>query len=298
MRLTIMSQNVKIRSVSEGRWPGLVTTIRQVQPDVLMLRECDWLGGVDRDHIARGGAKAASARALALLRGPWNRRSAESAWGMRLRVAPSHQVPVAVAWRPDVVTLLGCETTYSRTDFHHGYRAARCDVGLDVPLVAISAHLSPYSTDAAAHEAQILAARIHRFDGVGVLAGDINHMPLGDPEPDWSQVQPDNRSARCVPRLNENDPWWANRRVGQVLRDADLTDVAAHLADQRAEPALRAPTGTHGGIRVDPAHVTKALAPVVDYWRVEGSGDYSDHYGIAFVLDLDLIDRDALRTYT
>ena len=49
---------------------------------------------------------------------------------------------------------------------------------------------------------------------------------------------------------------------------------------------------------VDQAHVTPALAPtIVDYWRVD-PGEYSDHFGIALTLDLDLIDWSKTRDHT
>lgn len=92
--------------------------------------------------------------------------------------------------------------------------------------------------------------------------------------------------------------WTSNLLVGQVLRNAGMVDVAAYLADQRDEPALRAPTGVHGGVRVDQAHVTAALVPAIsDYQRIDPAG-HSDHYGIVCTLQLDRIDHDALRPYT
>jgi hypothetical protein len=128
------------------------------------------------------------------------------------------------------------------------------------------------------------------------VVGDINHYPLGDPEPDWERVQPYNRASRCLPRAGAGDPWRANPIVGQVLREGGLLDVAGHLADQRGEPALRAPTGRHGGMRVDQAHVTSALRDAIqDYWRVDGP---ADHWGIACVLDLARVDLSRLRDYT
>jgi len=86
-----------------------------------------------------------------------------------------------------------------------------------------------------------------------------HYCPLGDPEPDWSTIQPYNRLARCLPRTSPQDPWQANTIVGQTLYSGGFTDVASHLADQRNDPTLRRPTGKHGGIRNDQIHVTRYL---------------------------------------
>ncbi len=59
----------------DGRWAGLVEIIRETQPHLLMLQECDWLA--HRDQAAHE-------------------------LGMCLVVAPSWHLPTAVAWDPDV----------------------------------------------------------------------------------------------------------------------------------------------------------------------------------------------------
>jgi endonuclease/exonuclease/phosphatase family metal-dependent hydrolase len=165
-----------------------------------------------------------------------------------------------------------------------------------VPLVVISTHLTPYSADQAACEAQLLAARVYRHGGLGLIAGDINHPAFDDEEPDWSKVKPYNRSARCARRTG-NEPWRSNRIVGQTLRDAELTDIAAHLADQRGEDSLRAPTGKAGLLRVDQVHVTPALVPAIrDYRRLESP--FSDHHGVVCEFDLEAIDQARVFAYT
>ena len=206
---------------------------------------------------------------------------------MRLAVAPSRRLPTAVAWNPDVLSLVDYETTYAE-DLHHGYCAPRFTLpGLHVPLVAISAHLTPYSAQAAAQEAQLLNARTYRHSGVAVIAGDINHVPLSDLEPDWTLVQPYNRASRCRRRKSVDEPWQSDPIVGEVLRDADFVDVVA-----------AGPTGKAGLVRVDQAHVTPALTPAIaDYWVVD-PGSCSDHYGIAIKLDLEHVDQARVPEYT
>ncbi|MBP2055433.1 endonuclease/exonuclease/phosphatase family metal-dependent hydrolase [Streptomyces griseochromogenes] len=277
MILTAMSQNIQIGAHQDGRWEELVGAIRDVDPDLLLLQEVEWLAGPEQAKAAREGL------------------------GMNLVVAPSRQMNPAVAWKPGVLEWLDTDTRYSATDMHHGYCSLQLrPLGLakewPVPLVAISTHLTPYSVEAAGQEAQLLIARAYRFGGIGLVGGDINHMPLGDEEPDWSLIPPYNRSSRCHRRKSSTDPWCGNRLVGEVFRDGDMTDVAAHVADSRPDPSLRALTGKGGQLRVDQFHVTPALAPAIrDYRRVDTK---ADHYGIVATFDLDQVDLAAISTYT
>ncbi|MEV8333832.1 endonuclease/exonuclease/phosphatase family protein [Streptomyces niveus] len=266
-----MSQNAQYGADEDGRWKGLVDVIRAVGPDLLALQEVDWL------------------------RHWWKRRRAERALGMRIVVAPSRQFNVAVAWNPAALRLLGTDTRYSKSDMHHGYCAPRFQpLGLEgesPPLVFASTHLTPYSVEAAAQEAQLLGARLYRYGGLGLGVGDFNHLPLGDDEPDWAQVQAHNRASRCLRRRSAGDPWRGNRLVGEVLRDGDLTDVCSHVAQRLGDPSLRQLTGKAGLIRTDQAHATPAVVPAIrdDYRRVD-PGQYADHWGIAFGLDLNRVD--------
>ncbi|WP_149829076.1 endonuclease/exonuclease/phosphatase family protein [Streptomyces tailanensis] len=279
MKLTVMSQNVQYGAFEDGRWEGLVEIIRDVDPQLLCLQEVDALADPERAESIR------------------------KALGMELVVAPSKYLPTALAWDPAVWEWAGTETKYSLTEMHHGYCTLQLrPLGLatdwPVPLVAISTHLNPYSAQAAAVEAQLLCARAYRHGGIGFIAGDINHMPLGDPEPDWSLVQPYNRTSRCLRRQHPDDPWQGNRIVGQTLRDGDFTDVAAHLADLHRDPELLQSTGRHGLLRVDQAHVTQPLVPAIrDYCRVDPK-EYADHFGVVFTLDLDLVDLSHIRDFT
>lgn len=161
-----MSQNIQYGAAAEGRLPGLYDAVRKVIPDVLLLQEA------------------------ADLTDPRLRQEAGEAMGMRIEIAPSRNLPVAVAWNPDTLAKAGVESTYA-DDLHHGYCAVRFRIpGLREPLVVVSTHLTPYSADRAAQEASLLAARVYRYGGAGLLGGDVNHPTFDDPEPDWSLVPP------------------------------------------------------------------------------------------------------------
>jgi len=267
--LTGMSQNAQYGAAWDGRWQAMVKIIRGVRPDFLLLQEVDWLAD------------------------PNAAEAAEQALDMRLSVAPSRNLPTAVAWNPAVLEHLGTETKYS-TEMHHGYCAAQFQPRgqkLPVPLVAISTHLTPYSAEAAAQEVQLLIARAYRHGGIAMIGGDINHVPLHDPEIDWERVQPYNRTSRCLPRVREDSPWIGNRIVGQRLRDGEFTDVAAHFGDTQ-------PTGKAGLLRVDQAHGTPAMRPALRSYRRVDSRSASDHWGIAWTVDLTAIDTERVRAYT
>jgi hypothetical protein len=275
--LTVASLNLQYGAAVQGRWPDHVAIIRGVSPHLILLQECDWLADVGH----------ATQAALDL--------------GLTVEVAPSAGLPTAVAWDPGRLNRIGCDTHYA-TRLHHGYCAPRFEVlGLDdplpVPLVAISTHLIPTSAEQAAAEAALVGSRAYRYGGLGLVGGDINHCPLHDPEPDWDTAQPYHRMARCRRRSRDDEPWQANRIVGQTLRDGSFTDVAAHVAERRADPSLLRATA-RGGIRCDQAHVTPALAPTIEDYRPVDTGGASDHDLIAFTLDLTRIDRSRLREHT
>ncbi|WP_331732640.1 hypothetical protein OG613_48330 (plasmid) [Streptomyces sp. NBC_00015] len=270
--LTVMSQNAQYRADRDGRWESLIEVIRDVAPHLLLLQEVDWLADPDKAEAA------------------------EHALGMKLVVAPSRNLNTAVAWDPAVLERLDTDTKYSATDMHHGYCAPRfTPLGLGqqipAPLVAISTHLTPYSAEVAATEAQLLIARAYRYGGVGIVAGDINHCPLEDPEIDWEAVQPYNRTSRCLPRDSTDEPWRGNRIVGKRFRDGEFTDVGGHFKDRQA-------TGKAGLLRVDQAHVTPALRPALRSYKRVDPGSASDHYGISWELDLEAVDPTLIRAYT
>jgi hypothetical protein len=274
--LVIVSQNLQYGALKDSagrpddRWGDLREAILEAGPDVVLLQEAvGW-----RDF---GSAQVARA---------------ERELKMRLHIASSgsggHTV---VGHRPDI-PWTSHDDRYSRRTLH-GFCQVLLDIGLDKPLSATSAHLDPYSADAAAQEAQLILSRSYRYGGIGLIGGDINHLPADpdtDPEPDWETVMPYNRSSRTIPSA-PGEPVVGNRVVGKTFRQGALTDVAAYLARLGDGSGRCAPTG-HGDIRVDQFHITPALVPALaEYDRLDKSG--SDHHGIRMVLDTDLIDVSA-----
>ncbi|RSM64024.1 hypothetical protein DMB66_21160, partial [Actinoplanes sp. ATCC 53533] len=145
MKLRIVTQNVEAGAAAQNRWAALAAAINDLQPQLVMLQEVDWLTN------------------------PSAIRAAEWDLGMRLLVAKSRHMPTAIAWDSDRLTLRDSHTDTQHKTWH-GYCLASFDLtGIDLPcqFVAISAHLNPSSAAAAAIEAQIIGTRAYRHDGLG-----------------------------------------------------------------------------------------------------------------------------------
>lgn len=260
--LTVMSVNLRY-GADNDRWRRLANLIHDASPQILLLQE------------AVGWADDGNQRLS----------TAQRDLGMRGQIAPSRTgFHTGILINEDALEWREWITKYNHTSLHGHAELTVTAPGLSKPLVVISAHLTPYSADTAAQEAQVLIGRAHRTGGHGLIGGDINHVPPGDTEPPWDQVPAHDRAARTVAA----DPVpRANHIVGQVLARGDLVDVAAHLADQRNDTSLRAWTGHIGMVRTDQIHITKALLPaLVDYQRID-TKPWSDHDAVVATLDLE-----------
>src|SRR3569833_2199886 len=278
-----MSQNIcrggdrDIYGRPEDRWSKMSAIIREIDPHILLLQE------------AWGFAKTLP--------------------GMRMLIAPSRTGCNIGAYREDTLRLakprwethLGYLTAYGfgiAAFALPGMTAAPANVQDriarpegELRLAVTSVHLTPYSAAAAAQEAQLLLSRSYRHDAIGLLGGDINHLPADpefDPDPDWSKVPEYNVGSRTNPS-EPDEPIAGDRIVGRTLRQGQMTDVALHLAKKNNDRSLCAPTG-HGGIRVDQFHVTPALVPAICGYRTVDPQGYSDHSGILTTIDTELVD--------
>jgi endonuclease/exonuclease/phosphatase family metal-dependent hydrolase len=266
-QLTIMSVNLH-NGAPEPRWSGITEQVRAVNPHVLMLQEA--VGWADDD-----GARLAVA---------------QQDLGMVGGLAPSRTgFHTGVLVDPAVVQVEQVVEKYAHVPLHGCREVVVRLHGVPEPVVLISAQLTPYSAFAAADEARLLVARAHRqraagkLEGLGIVAGDINHVPLGDPAPVWDEVSAPDRAARAVVVDGELRP---NYAVGHVFAAGAMTDVAAHLAEQHGDPTLRAITGWAGQVRTDQVHVTAPLVPAVTGYRSIDMRPFTDH--AAVVVDLDL----------
>jgi hypothetical protein len=270
--------------VPEDRWPSLADRINSAaeRVDVVLLCEVvDW-------H--QYGHKQLS-RAMADL-------------GLdALPLAPSKSgYGTAVLYRPEVLGRWARWNTDFALETLHGFGVASFNVpGLPQPLSFIPVHFTPFDADAAISEANLAATRGYKYGPFAVMAGDCNFPPAASrhPLPDYSEMRPYNLGSRTLlPRgdLIPGEEWEPDRRVARKLVQNGYVDVAWHLFEKTKDQALLAPTGTDD--RIDQAWVTGPLADAVsDYRLLDQPPGASDHHGLAFTLDTDLIARDNLWEY-
>lgn len=281
MKLRVASLNMSYGAVQEGRWPGLARLVRKVRPDILALQECrGWV--MDGYRMARQAAEVL---------------------GMEIRVgrcpqgrSPEETGETAIAWRPELELAAFEDHVF---DVSRGYSLGVFRVPGDDLVAVASVHASPYSREQALIDSLPMAARVRRWGGIGIAAGDFNQPGLHQPPPDWSQLMPYNRANRGIPAdpLEPwNGPWGVDLTLALRMRAAEMIDVAAHLALVRQDKRLLAATG-RGQMRVDHIYVVRALAPgILDYGLVDTQG-LSDHALIWTDLDLEKVDRSQLQEY-
>lgn len=170
----------------------------------------------------------------------------------------------------------------------HGFGVAGFDIGLPRVLSVVSAHLDPFSCGRAMDEAELLAVRAYRRGPYAIIGGDCNYPSAFGREPDYSKMRPYNMAARTT-LDSPNDNPVPDRRVGKMFVKNDFFDVAYEVYKKTRNESLLDRTAKSD--RVDQFWVSKPLQPaIVDYWIADDPTEASDHKGIVFQLDTDLID--------
>ena len=123
----------------------------------------------------------------------------------------------AVLWRPDMT--LKTWTDYRHWPWHHGCGVAELDVGARQPLQVAVTHLSPFSPDQRAHEAQLLGALAPSPDRWMIVGADLNAPSAEAPEPYADQ---DPRGRHQLHQRIVSDIWPAGSDVAPVDRRAAL----------------------------------------------------------------------------
>jgi endonuclease/exonuclease/phosphatase family metal-dependent hydrolase len=279
MVLRIMSQNLRHGALQDAdgrgddRWSGIADIIRDLNPDILCLQEVQgW-----RERNARQVFRA------------------ERDLGMRIAgwipiTASLGGTLVMYRHQPGVLEQVQWEH-HNQSTVYKGLTVPVFDTGHPTPLAVVSVHLTSISAATAEEEALWIASRAHRYGGLGVMAGDINHHPaVDDGHPDPPELPSLNVGARFT--HNAAGELVADRRVAHALMRDRMVDAAAHLAHTRGDASYLAPA-SGGRLRVDQVWVSSPLEPaIVDYHRLPHS--YSDHHAIAVDLDLDQVDYTAI----
>lgn len=264
--MRLLSMNLEYSSAWENEnLAEVADLVVEVDPDVIAIQECP-----------------AEERLQAL----------QDLLGYDYRFGPSSTgLHTALLWRPGIVEEVGGDKYAGGRATWHGFTSSTLRApGWPCAITFVSAHLIPHDVDRAMGEARFLQTRVRRQGWPGVLVGDINHLPLMGPEPDWDQVPEHNRASRTILDPDRPDEIRGDRTVGLALTRGGLVDVAAHRAEQTGDETLLEHTGVHGLVRVDQAWVTRQLAPAITgYERLDHRG-LTDHHPIMVDLDLDLLD--------
>lgn len=283
MQLTVAVQNLGLGGLKDGdgnpedRWPLLAERINSAadRVDVVLLCEVvDW-------HLYGHKQLARALRDLDLDAAP---------------LAPSRSgIGTALLYRRETLGRWSRHNPDFGTEVLHGVAVTSFDIeGLPAPLSFVPVHFTPFSAEQALIEANYAATRGYKYGPFSVLSGDCNYAPAASshPLPEFTEMRPYNLGSRTLLPDGDMDVSHTpepDRRVARKLVQNGYVDVAWHLYEKTKDEALLAPTGTDD--RIDQAWVSSPLADAVsDYRLLDQPADASDHHGLVFTIDTDLID--------
>lgn len=282
MILTFVSQNLYyggLRGVdgdTEDRWTELVKRIKSAnetlgEPDFVLLQEAwGW-----KDYGNRQVARAKNDLGLEALPLPHS---------------PCENPPV-LFYKPSTVgTWQYWDDKYTDL-FNHGGGFAAFDVGLGSLLTVSSLHLDAFGIDRALQEIEVVIPRAYRNGPLAVLGGDFNYTSSRSPDPDYVGIPPYNVALRTKLDTEPGEPLKPDRRVGQKLERAGFVDVAQYMFDKTGDEKYQTPTGNYPVDRIDQFWVSSQLAAgIINYQILDTPESASDHKGVAFQIDTNLID--------
>jgi hypothetical protein len=276
MRLTFIAQNLKFGGFwgddgeHQDRWPELLKRFKSVltPPDFLLLTEA-------RDWEKQGhGPLAQAMHDLDM---------------DALPLAPSKSGQhAALLYRRETVGRWKHWNTAYTQEVTQSFGVAAFDVGLPALISVLPVHLTPFGKDKALEEAALISSRAYRHGPLAIIGGDINYSPAHGPEPNFEKMRPYHYSSRTIISNDPNEPLKTDRRVGLTFQRAGFIDVAWHMYKKTGNDKYLSNTGPED--RVDQFWVTKPLANgIVDYWLINNPESATDHAGIGFILDTDLV---------
>jgi hypothetical protein len=271
-----MSQNLQFGGLRDGegepenRWPQLHERITSVKDIDLLLLQETW--GWDK-YGQKQLAQACNELNLEALPLPPSSNGNGPALLYRQETLGRWQ-----RWNDD----------YSSKTFT-GFGVAAFEIGLPSLLSVSSVHTTPLSSDLALQEMGLITTRAYRYGPFAIIGGDCNYAPAHGPDPDYSTMRPYNVAARTLLSDPANSERTPDRRQAWKLEQAGFVDVAWHMYQKTKDEKYLARTASDD--RIDQFWVSQPLAPaIVDYQVIDEPKDASDHKGIAFQLDTELID--------
>jgi endonuclease/exonuclease/phosphatase family metal-dependent hydrolase len=278
LRLASCNMNFAgVRNGDDSRWQASITTLRDWDPDVVLLQEM----------AAPGGATAGLHAHL------W--RTANEL-GMTPLLGPPG--PLSVTGNHPAI-LVGGELTILDAGpplwgSGGGPLPSWCYAQLRVsgiahPVGTYSVHLPARSADEQRSQAQRLASVIAQKGEIAIAGGDWNSFPrTGAALRDLNDMPPHLRPPRMHTRpgpggVIELEP---NYDVDDILTGTGLTDAAASLPPERRDPPDLSATSIHDNGRIDRFYLTQGLpAAAEDYIQSETSG--SDHHALLLIISRD-----------
>jgi endonuclease/exonuclease/phosphatase family metal-dependent hydrolase len=196
--------------------------------------------------------------------------------------APRTHCHLGLLWQKDITQLDG--TAY-QWHLWHGLGLASFDVGAKRPLRVAVTHLGPWDPQHRFGEARDVAWLAKRRFAT-IVGADWNSLPMGDPEPDWTPLSPDQIEHHVLWNPDPSAPLQTDRRPAQLLDRVGLTDAATHLG------VPWQPTAGHMGTdvfrRPDAFRCSELVLPALRGYRVHDSPDIrelSNHLPIELTAD-------------
>lgn len=240
--------------MGDRRWPHLVEVIRSVQPDVLVLNECNYfeLNRFQRFHRM------------------------ERALGMRgLFALAETGFHVAIFMRREVEVI----EHGAASSVHHAMLEAK--LVLDgMPITVVGVHLCPFGGQNRVAEAELLT-RVAKPDEWVFIAGDMNAISRIDA----SRMKVDEWAARRQARHLFPGTREIDTRAMSVLEGAGLVDLGAAAGICKAPTALTSLIPGHESyrVRIDYVFGSERVAAGLRHAEViqtEIAERASDHYPV------------------
>lgn len=285
MILTFVSQNLLFGGLRDGdgnhqdRWPELHQRIDSLESkaDFVLIQET-W-GWEDYGHKALVRAR--------------NDLGMES---MPLPPSPDNN-GVGLLYRQQTVGPWQKWSIDHAELLQHGFGVAAFDVGLSNLLTVMSVHLDAFGSNRALQEIEVVNNRAYSNGPFAVLGGDFNYTSSRSPNPnyDYEGLPPYNLQGRTMlGDPTKNEPLLPDRRIGWKLERADMVDVAYYMFEKTRDKKFLENTANDPPDRIDQFWVSRPLAAgIINYWVIGQPDNASDHKGIAFQLDTDLVGKPA-----
>jgi endonuclease/exonuclease/phosphatase family metal-dependent hydrolase len=282
-QLLIASCNLNFAGITRGgddsRWQASITTLRDWDPDIILLQEMATPPGVIAG-LQRHLWRTANELGMTPVLGPPGPLSVTGNHPAIL-VSTSRGLRILDAGPPLWGSGGGPLPSWCQVLVHVP--------GIPHPVAVYSVHLPARSADEQRSQAQRLASVIAQKGEITIVGGDWNSFPRdGAALRDLDAMPPHLRPPRMRTRpgpggVIELEPSYD---VDDILTGIGLTDAAASLPPERRDPPDLCATSIYDNGRIDRFYLTPGLpAAAGNYIQAETGG--SDHHALLLTLSRD-----------